>query len=213
MRHIHPIQPILVIVLAVVLWYLKRKPGEGPASAGGGKGPNARPAAQKVVKPQEPPEVVYMRLREQALETQRETLGLPGLPGEVKSDEVYGLLMEMEIAGSVVTLVCFASGDASIYYQSGGGMVGGISHDNVRKAAKEFISLGQNALSRMIRTGSQPLPGAGKIRFYALTPRGTLTTETDREAIGRPGNELSSLFYCGQEVVSQMREAQAQRAS
>jgi hypothetical protein len=51
------------------------------------------------------------------------------------------------------------------------------------------------------------------VRFYALTPRGTFTTETDRETLGESQSELSALFSSGQEVVAQMRQVQAQRAS
>jgi hypothetical protein len=35
----------------------------------------------------------------------------------------------------------------------------------------------------------------------------------DREALGESQGPLTSLFYSGQEVVAQMRQAQAQKAS
>jgi hypothetical protein len=209
MRHIHPLQPLAVIVLIAVLWYVKRKPGaKGAAKAGPAGEPRAaRPAVAKV---EEPPEVVYMKLRQQALEKDPARLGLPG---ELEDDEPYGVLMEMGIPSSVVTLACFADGDAGIYYKTGGGMKGGVAHDNVRRAAKEFIALSQKALPRMIRTTSHPLPDVDKVRFYVLTPRGTFTTEAHRQALGATQSDLSALFYSGQEVVAQMRQVQEQRAS
>ncbi len=120
--------------------------------------------------------------------------------------------MEMGVANSVVTLACFADGDASVLYRTGGGMIGGISHENVRKASKELVALAQTALARMTKTASQPLPGPDRVRFYVLTPRGVLTTETGREALGERRTELSPLFYSGQEVVAQMRQAGEQKA-
>jgi hypothetical protein len=214
MPSIHPIQPILVAVLAGILWYMKRKPADRSASGSRGKKPAAptptQSPAQKAAKAKEKAEQAYLKLRQQALQTKREGLGLPPPQGD---DEIYGLLMEMEIADSVVTLVCFANGEASLCYQSGGGMVGEPSHEEVHRAAKEWVALGQRALPRMVPSTSQPLPGPDKIRFYALTSNAILATETDRAAIGQPGNDLSALFYSGQEVVSQMREAQARQTA
>lgn len=208
MRHITPTKVILVLILVAVLWYTKRKPGAGKALAGapGSDLPAARPPVAKVEKT---PEEVYMGLRQQALNKDPMRLGLPG---ELKPDEPYGALMEMGIPNNVVTLACFADGDAGIYYKAGGGMKGGIAHENVRKAAKEFVSLAQYVLPKMIKTTAHPLPDVEKVRFYILTPKGTFTTEAHRQALGGTQSELSNLFYSGQEVVAQMRQAQEQKA-
>lgn len=210
MRHIKPWQPIAVILLAVVLWYMKKRNIKGGAEAISGQQPpraaSTRPAVTKVV---EPPEVVYMNLRQEALAKSPERMGLPS---DFKEDEPFGVLMEMAIPGDVVTLASFADGDAGVYYKTGGGMKGGIFHDNVRKAAREFVALSATALPKMLKTTSFPLPGAEKVRFYILTRKGVWTTEAPRQVLGTVKNELSALFYTGQEVVAQMRQAQADKA-
>ena len=208
MEHITPTKILIVLVLAAVLWYVKRKPGSGKAlpGASGSNLPTERPAAAKVVKS---PEEVYMSLREAALRKDPEQLFLPD---GLKPDQPYGAVMEMGIPNSVVTLACFADGDAGIYYKTGGGMKGGGSHENVRRAAKQFITLSHRALPRMIKTDSHPLPEAEKVRFYVLTPKGTFTTEAHRQALGGSENELSALFYSGQDVVGQMRQVQEEKA-
>ncbi len=211
MEHIHPIQVIGVIVLAVVLWYVRKQKmaAKGPAKSAPG-GPGAQPRAERPVKPVDPPELVYANLRKRAFETSPQSLGQAGDVGE---EEAYGLVMEMGIADSVLTLACFADGDAGLYYQSGGGMKGGGAHENVRKAAKAFLALSQQALPRMTRAMDTPLPEPGKVSFYALTPKGILTAEVDRESLGESQSPFASLFYSGQEVVTQMRQVQAQKAS
>jgi hypothetical protein len=210
MKHIHPLQPIAVIVLIVVLIYFRKRQTAGaPGAAAAKTVQTPRAAVQKTVKVQEPPEVVFSKLRQQALETPRETLGLPGEPQE---NEPFGLIMEMGIAESVVLLACFANGDATLCYQTGGGMVGGIAHDTVRKAAREFVGLAQKVLPRMARVANHPLPGSGRVRFHVLTPRGVHAAEVDREDLGE-SHALSPLFYAGQEVVAQMRQVQAERSS
>ena len=208
MRHIHPIQIILLIVFVAAFIYYKRKnaPSRFPGAAGAGAGP--RPAVTRPAKVEEPPEAVYARLRKRALDKVPANFVLGG-----NEDEPYGALMEMVISDSAVTLACFADGDAGLYYQSGGGMVGGGAHETVRKAAKDFLTLAGKAVPRMIKTANHPLPAPGRVRFYVLTPKGILTTETDREALGEESrNELSALFYSGQEVVAQMRQVQSQKS-
>jgi hypothetical protein len=208
MEHISPIKVIFVLILAAALWYMKRKQGPGKALSGlpGNAPPAARSAVAKVVKS---PEEVYMGMREAALLRDPEQLFLPD---GLKPDEPYGALMEMGIPNSVVTLACFADGDAGIYYKTGGGMKGGGSHETVRRAAKQFIALSHKALPRMVKTDTHPLPDAEKVRFYVLTPKGTFTTEAHRQALGGSENELSALFYSGQDVVGQMRQVQEEKA-
>lgn len=212
MKHIHPLQPIAVIVLVAILWYMKKKnaPAAKPAPGGGEPRAASSQATPRVPKASRSPEEVYMNLRDAALHKNPEQLFLPD---GLKPDEPYGALMEMGIPNSVVTLACFADGDAGLYYKTGGGMKGGGSHESVRRAAKQFIALAHKALPRMIKTDAHPLPDADKVRFYVLTSKGTLTTEASRQALGGVENELSALFYGGQEVVAQMRQVQEEKAT
>jgi hypothetical protein len=209
MQHIHLWQVIGLAILIAAMVYFKRQQNAEKSAAEAKKGPQGgakRPL--KVAMANQDPEAEYMELRRRAIETKAENLGL----ADPKGNQVYGTIMEMGIPNSVVTLVCFADGDASLYYKTGGGMIGGIGHENVRKAAQEFTSLARKAVARMTRASEFPLPEPDRVRFYVLTTRGVFTTETGREALGDSGSDLGALFYGGQEVVSQMREVQEQKA-
>ena len=198
---------LIGLTAAFVYYRWRQKKAEGPKKPAFGVGP-VQPAPSKP-KPAKPPEEVYAGLRKEALQTSPMNVGMAG---QIQDDEPYGMLMEMSIASSVVTLACFGSGDASVYYQTGGGMVGGVSHEPVRKAAKEFVAQARKALPRMKKTADYPLPGPDSVRFYALTPKGVFTTETSRQSLsGESQNALSALFYSGQEVVSRMRQVQEER--
>jgi len=193
--HIYPWEVILVILCAAAFVYFRRQQSQATAKA----------VAQRA---KETPAEAFQRLRQEALATQVTSLGLPG---EVKPNEPFGVLMEMGVPSSVVTLACFANGDARLYYRTGGGMVGGISHGKVRKAAQEFTALARKAMTRMSRVTNFPVPAEDRVRFYVLTPRGVYSIETDREALGEQGSELAPLFYSGQEVVAEMRQVQEAR--
>jgi hypothetical protein len=198
MAHIEPWQPIAVIVLTVAfLWYRRKQKQKAEAEV---QATFARPNRARTA------EEIYMDMRRKALATTAQNLGR-----DPKSSEPYGLLMEMGIQISVVTLVCFADGDANVYHKTGGGMIGGSFHENVRNAAKAFVALAPKALPKMVKTTDFPLPGQDKVRFYALTPQGVFTTETSRQTLANPKSELGALFYTGQEVVTQMRQVQEQK--
>jgi hypothetical protein len=199
--HIYPWEVVSILLLVAGLVYYRRK--------------NAPPTTRDpvtgrkvAVKVEQTPEAAYMELRRQAIETDPKRLALAG---ERRPEDVFGVLMEMGISSSVVTLACFADGDARVYYKTGGGMIGGISHENVRAVAKDLVARAQKAQGRMIKTSAYPLPADDRVRFYVLTPRGVLTTETSRLALGERQGELSALFTQGQEVVAQMRLVEEQR--
>lgn len=198
---------LIGLTAAFIFFRWKQKKAEGPKKPAFGVGPvQSAPPKPRTVKP---PEEVFAGLRKEALETSPMNVGMAG---QIQDDQPYGMLMEMTIANSVVTLACFGSGDASVFYQTGGGMVGGISHEPVRKAAKEFVAQAQKVVARMKKTNEYPLPSPDSVRFYALTPKGVLTTETSRQSLSSESpNALSALFYSGQEVVSQMRQVQEER--
>jgi len=199
--HIYPWEVIAIILLVAGLIYFRRK--NQPATT---RDPiTGRKVAAKV---NQTPEEAYMDLRRQAIETDPQRLALPG--GR-KPEDVFGVVMEMGISSSVVTLACFADGDARVYYKTGGGMIGGVSHENVRAAAKDLVARAQKAQGRMIKTAAHPLPADDRVRFYVLTGRGVLTTETSRQALGERQGELSALFASGQEVVAQMRQVEEER--
>ena len=208
MEHIHPIQPIATLLLIGLLIYLrwKRKAQDGPVRP---KAAELRIPIERPAKVEDPPEVVYAKLRRRAFQTTPEALGLAN---DIGPEDPFALLMEMGMPGTVVTLACFADGDAGVYYQTGGGMIGGRAHETVRQAAKGFIAQIKPMVVGMEKMADPPLPDPGRVRFSALTPEGTFTAEVDREALADPGNPLSALYYSGQEVVSQMREVLVHKA-
>ncbi len=202
---------ILIIVFVVMQWRKKQQAAAKVTAALPKVNKDAAMHAEVdrlTAKSEESPEEVYMTLRAEALDTGPARFA--ALPGRAPEDP-YGAMMELGIPNSVVTLACFADGDAGLYYKSGGGMKGGIGHETVRKVAQEFVALAKLALPKMLRTTSHPLPEVDRVRFYVLTAQGMYTTETDRETLSETEGELSALFYAGQDVVAQMRQVQEQR--
>jgi len=207
--HVNPIIFIATVILIIIFVQMQRKKRAlQPKKPKFGAGVPPKAAAPRPPKPEKPPEEVFAELRKQAFASDPGAMGI-----SVQENEAYGALMELGMPSSIVTLICFANGDASFCYQSGGGMTGGGAHEAVSKAAKQFILLAEKALPELAQTTEQPLPQPDAVRFYVLTPRGIFTAEVHREDLGDPHSPLGALFYSGQEVVTTMRQVQAQRAS
>jgi hypothetical protein len=110
--HINPYMFIATVILIAVFWYMRRRKAQ--EAGGGPRTADPQPVAPRVVKPKDPPEVVYMNLRKRILETSRDSLGLPVDPADANPTGPYGLVMEMGISDSAVMLACFANGDAGV---------------------------------------------------------------------------------------------------
>ncbi|PKO23036.1 MAG: hypothetical protein CVU38_06310 [Chloroflexi bacterium HGW-Chloroflexi-1] len=93
-----------------------------------------------------------------------------------------------------------------------GGVIGGVSHESVQAASKRFVSSAQQFTDKMNAATAYPLPAVGKVRFYLLSPQGVLTSEADEQDLGEERNELSPLFYAGQDVITELRTVSEQRS-
>ena len=143
---------------------------------------------------------VYLDLRATALATTPESVQLLR-----DSPDPFGVLMEMGLPSGVVMVTSFASGDASIYFGMGGGMLGGIGHATTSAAAKQWVSAAAAYLTTLSLATDYPLPAAGRIRFYVLTRKGVLTGEGDGDAIRIGTDPLNRLFAAADNVITQFR--------
>ncbi len=144
----------------------------------------------------------YVALRHQALHGSRVQLGLP-TPYE--ATKPWGVLMEMMYDEASVTVFALSDGNASIYLSTGGGFIGGIGQEPVRRAAIAMVRIAGTLASQMNPTDTFPLPDRGHTIFYLHSDAGALTgTATERELAQRR-HALSPLFFAGQDVITQYR--------
>jgi hypothetical protein len=95
---------------------------------------------------------VYQDLRSMALAGSRTSLGLPA---GANANEPWGVLMDTSFTNGVsYTVFAVADGNASIYLSNGGGFIGGIGHESVRKAAKAMVSTAKTFQPKMALTTS-----------------------------------------------------------
>src|SRR5215211_1032599 len=86
---------------------------------------------------------IYPVLRRQALSIQRTDVDIPEPPPEALA---WGILMETGYPGGTATLLALGDGTSSLYLSTGGGVVGGHGHQNVREANAEFVEAANGLL-------------------------------------------------------------------
>lgn len=147
-------------------------------------------------------------LREQAFSVTAAELGVASSPDR---PTVWGLVMETGYPEAVATLVAFAEGTTSLYFSNGGGIIGGGSHENVRRAAMAWLDMTEDHVNKFSPTMDHPPPEPGRVRFYVRTFGRLLTAEASEDDLGYERHELSPVFHAGHAVISQIREIDSSR--
>jgi hypothetical protein len=147
---------------------------------------------------------VYSGLRQQVL----------GLTPDQLDDAVSGdapilaLLMETGYPEAVATLVAVADGSTSLYFSNGGGFIGAGTHATVAEASRRWLEAGPAFLPQLPVIMDPPLPSEGMTQFVAVTAEGLRGVVAPEEDLGEGRHRLSSFFYAGQDVITQIRLVQ-----
>ena len=156
---------------------------------------------QKNVDPNNNP---YNGLREMAFSVTAEQIGVQ-LP--VDQTKIYGVVMDWDLGEGTATLISFISGDASLYFSSGGGIIGGVGHDNIKQAATAFINKAEKYLSKTTKVETTPLPEKDGVKFYFLTNKGKFVSQELMKNFENNASELLDLFEEGNILITEMRNS------
>jgi hypothetical protein len=157
------------------------------------------PGSEKKLTPAE----VAAGLREQAFAVEPAQVSAKQSPGHPRT---WGLVMETGYPKAVASLVTFCDGTTSMYFSSGGGVIGAGQHAEVREASKTLLASADGYLKDFVPTAAHPLPDAGRVRFYARTFDGLKTAEADEKELGEGRHRLSPLFHAGHQVIAYLRQ-------
>ena len=150
--------------------------------------------------PQADPSTVMQELRERLFTADSAEIGITPIPGEA-----WGIVMDMGQPTTVVTLMSLSDGSASLYFSTGGGIIGGEGQPPVREAAVAFVRVASANLGHLKQVSAHPLPAPGQTSFYVFTPEGVFGAEVAEQDLGQGRHALSPLFQAGQGVITQFR--------
>lgn len=115
--------------------------------------------------------------------------------------------METGYPQAAVTLVALGDGMASLYFSTGGGVMGDSARASVSAAAKHLIEVAANHAPAFTRATEFPLPETGAVLFYVLTATGVVSSGADEGLLGQGTHPLSELFFAAHHVITQLRES------
>jgi hypothetical protein len=147
------------------------------------------------------PDETYSVIRSLSLNTRPSDLGLPD------DTAVYGAAMEIGMANTVITLVCFATGDASMYYSTGGGSLGGGNIPAVRAEAIRMVDVYKDLVELLPPVDLVEIPTVGRTGFAAMTAAGLRSDSSPTASIVAGATPLIILFQAGQNVITAFRES------
>jgi hypothetical protein len=119
----------------------------------------------------------------------------------------YAVLIDFPIDQVTATIVSLSDGNASLYTTSTFGVIGGGAHEKVKAAAAALIAAADKFHEEAKPTKTYPYPAQSKVRFYLVTFSGVRVLEAEMSAIESNQSKYSSLFWLGQEVLTQLRLA------
>ena len=122
------------------------------------------------------------------------------------SEPVSAVVMDWPIEQATVTVLASSVGDASVYTTGTFGIIGGIGHENARKAALEFIQCATKYLRLGIPTTDFSYPDSGHVKFFFVTSLGVRSVSFTTAEVQKVGTDACDLYAHGQLVLTEMRK-------
>ena len=104
------------------------------------------------------------------------------------------------------TLVVLSDGTTSLYFSTGGGIIGAGEQSSVRDASRRFLALAETSLGAAGPSGQPPPPASGQTTFSLLTFDGIKTYTAKEADLGEGRDKLSELFHGAHSVIASIRE-------
>jgi hypothetical protein len=147
---------------------------------------------------------VYAGLRQQILTLDPDSIHLA--PSS-EHPRVFAGLMEMGIEGGVASLVVIADGTTSLYYSTGGGIIGAGFHEPVKRPSKVFLAALERHVAELGPDTTGETPAAGIIHLRALAfGGGRLLASGPEPDFAQKRNPMWDVFYAGHQVITAIRQ-------
>jgi hypothetical protein len=147
-------------------------------------------------------------LRELALSGSEQELGFdfPASP--------WAFILETGFPEGSFTLVTISDGTTSLYYSSGGGVIGAGEHINVSNASKQAVQLAADNVQLFEPLNEAlPPPTDGMVTMYIRSGQDLFYLTAEEDLLGEGEHPASNAFYAAHEVISQIRLLEEQNGT
>ena len=130
-----------------------------------------------------------------------------GLAATPELPRVWGAMMEMRIGAADASLVVVAEGSTSLYFSTGGGVIGGGEHESVRAANRKLLGVIEKLFPAFVAR-EVPVPVLiGAVSFAVFTYDGLRAARDTEERLRDKKSPLWPAYYIGQEIITALRLA------
>jgi len=148
------------------------------------------------------PVATYMELRDMVFASDPAKLGCRKPDTR---DLVWGMVIETGYPDAVATIIVLADGTISLYFSSGGGLVGLGDYEHIAEAGHRLLSLGDLLTPNFDQASDYSLPERSHTRVYLMAFSGFLAAEVSLNAPWKqPG--MMALASRAQELFATIRE-------
>lgn len=154
--------------------------------------------------------ILYADMRAHALATTPQMLGI-NVPEDVRT--VYGVVIDWSIGNSVATIVAFANGDAGLYLNIPGGIIGGEMPEAVQEAARQLVSQAQTMFDLTVDRAEAPVATTNEVRFSLITNRGIRIAAEPTPNIEGRTSPWNPLFDRSNELLATIRASRKGKRS
>jgi hypothetical protein len=132
-------------------------------------------------------------------------LGHTPAPGDV-----LGAVVEIGLPGDAVMIAGYANGDARLFHETGGGVVGDLyQFANIAEAAKALCAAAQSALQSLSpQSEVPPLPAEDIVQVSALTMEQIYSSQAPGPQIIEAGHALNHVFVAANNLFDQLQQLQ-----
>ncbi len=125
-----------------------------------------------------------------------------------KNEQVYAAVVDMPFPkGKIVTLVCIIDGTVSLYYNTGGGLLGlGQKHEAIRKAGGSFLYSAGQTLKFLNSTTQFNLPDGNLAFVYLFAGNGVYKAQFNMSHTEKCDKHLQFLNFLIQNTLNKIRE-------
>lgn len=145
----------------------------------------------------------YEYNRHTALHVTAQQLGLSVQPAVTK---VYGVVMDWDMSGTVLSLCTYITGAANAFLSSGTAVTGVGSNPAIAEHASALVQMAQDYLSKCMPVSDTGLPLPGTVRFYLLTNNGIYAAQELLSAIDDNSSPWLGLFFRGNMVLDEIKQ-------
>ena len=156
-----------------------------------------------------PGDDIFRGLRTQALTVEPASIGVS--PTDELS-RVFGVLMDMAYSSGTATLVALADGTASLYTSACGGVIGGGTHEQVARAARQLLATAEVHLANFAPAEFDQPPAVGHVLITVRTYSGNLSADVLEDDLGHGRHPAAEVFHAAHRVISALRTAESSSA-